>query len=186
MIDYHLALDFSEHKSLVIGILSDTHGSINADIAAFISQCDIALHAGDVMGSGPLKALQPRLGHTLAVKGNNDAHSSWEPHDHAMLDEIPDILELNLPGGKLVMEHSHRFWDHDVNNIHDSLRREHADAQLIVYGHTHIRTIDESQIPAIVNPGAAGKVRVHDGPSCLQLTVSSEKWEIQSHLFENT
>lgn len=183
MINYHLALDFSEHEALTIGILSDTHGSINADIAKFISQCDIALHAGDVMGAAPLRALRPKLGHTLAVKGNNDAHISWEPDDHAMLDDIPDMLELNLPGGKLVMEHSHRFWDRDVNKIHHSLRREHPDAQLVVYGHTHIRTIDDSATPMVVNPGAAGEVRVYDGPSCLRLKVSNDAWEIQEYLF---
>ncbi len=183
MIDFTLALDFSEHDSLVIGIVSDTHGLLNADIARFITQCDIALHAGDIMGADSLNALRPRSGRTLAVKGNNDAHSTWSEHDHAQLDEIPDVVELNLPGGTLVMEHSHRFWDRDINNIHRALRRAHPDAQMIVYGHTHIRTIDTSQEPAVVNPGAAGQTRVHDGPSCLQLMVCADKWEIQEHLF---
>jgi len=183
MIDYTLALDFSEHESLTIGIVSDTHGKLNNDIANFISRCDIALHAGDVMGASSLKALQPRLGHTLAVKGNNDAHSTWAENDHAQLDEIPDVVELELPGGKLVMEHSHRFWDRDSSNIHRALRNQHPDAQLVVYGHTHIRTIDDSQQPTVVNPGAAGETRVHDSPSCLQLDVSADKWEIQEHLF---
>lgn len=183
MIDFSLSLDFSEHKTLRIGIVSDTHGSLNSAIADFIRQCDIALHAGDIMGSSSLAALQPRLGHTLAVKGNNDAHSSWNEEDHALLDEIPDLLELNLPGGKLVMEHSHRFWHHDTEKTHQALRKAHADAQLIVYGHTHIRAIDDSQQPALVNPGAAGAVRVHDGPSCLELNVTPERWEISEHLF---
>ncbi len=183
MIDFTLALDFSDHESLVIGILSDTHGSLNADIAEFISQCDIALHAGDIMGSESLNAMKPVLGHTLAVKGNNDAYSTWAEADRAQLDDIPDVVELNLPGGKLVMEHSHRFWNRDTNSIHQALRREHPEAQMVVYGHTHIRTIDDSQIPTVVNPGAAGKTRVHDGPSCLQLNVSADKWEIREYLF---
>jgi putative phosphoesterase len=183
MIDFSLALDFSEHDSLVIGIVSDTHGFLNPDIAHFITRCDIALHAGDIMGADSLNALRPRLGHTLAVKGNNDAHSTWAVCDHAQLDEIPDVVELSLPGGTLVMEHSHRFWDRDVNSIHSALRQAHPDAQMIVYGHTHIRTIDNSQEPTVVNPGAAGQTRVHDCPSCLQLMVSVDKWEIQEHLF---
>jgi len=183
VIDYTLALDLSDHDSLVIGILSDTHNCLNGAIAEFISQCDIALHAGDIMGSGSLNALQPRLGLTLAVKGNNDAHSTWAEADYAQLDDIPDVVELNLPGGKLVMEHSHRFWDRDIKTIHQALRREHPEAQMVVYGHTHIRTIDNSELPTVVNPGAAGETRVHDGPSCLQLDVSTDKWEIQEHLF---
>lgn len=183
MIDFSLALDFSDHESLIIGILSDTHGTLNANVADFIQQCDIALHAGDIMGAEPLNGLQPKLGCTLAVKGNNDAHITWGESDHAMLDELPDMLELNLPGGKLVMEHSHRFWDRDIDNIHRALRREYPDAQMVVYGHTHIRTIDNSLEPVIVNPGVAGMVRTHNGPSCLQLNVSADKWEILEHLF---
>jgi len=183
MIDFTLALDLSDHQSLVIGILSDTHGVLNGDIAELITHCDIALHAGDIMGADSLNSLQPRLGTTLAVKGNNDAPSTWAEVDHAQLREIPDVVELTLPGGILVMEHSHRFWDHDVKNIHQALRDAHPDAQLIVYGHTHIRTIDESREPTIVNPGAAGETRVHDGPSCLKLKVSTDKWEIQEYLF---
>lgn len=183
MIDYKLAFDFSQHESLRIGILSDTHGHLNADIAQFIRQCDIALHAGDIMGASSLNGLQPKLGHTFAVKGNNDAPSTWAPEDHATLAEIPDLVELNLPGGILVMEHSHRIWDPDVSNIHQSLRREHPQAQLVVYGHTHKRTIDDSAQPMLANPGAAGLTRIHDGPSCLELMVNAERWEIQERLF---
>ncbi len=185
MIDFTMALDYSEHDSLVIGIVSDTHGILNAEIAKFITQCDIALHAGDIMGAESLNALKPKFGsgHTLAVKGNNDALTTWEEPDYAQLNEIPDVLELRLPGGTLVMEHSHRFWDRDVGKIHASLRSAYPDAQMIVYGHTHIRTVDDRQIPMIVNPGAAGLTRVQDGPSCMQLNVSEEKWEIQEHLF---
>lgn len=183
MIDYALELDLSEHDSLTIGILSDTHGSLNPDIEAFIAQCDIALHAGDIMGAASLTALKPKMGHTFAVKGNNDAYSTWEAEDHALLDEIPDQITLNLPGGVLVMEHAHRVWDHEVKNIHRALRRDHPDVQLIVYGHTHVLTIDDQAEPAVVNPGAAGKVRLHAGPSCLELTVNADKWEIREHVF---
>ena len=183
MIDHKLSLDFSDHESLKIGIISDTHGKLDAGIAQFIKQCDIALHAGDIMGAAPLNDLQPKLGHTIAVKGNNDAPSTWAPDEHDMLDDIPDMVELNLPGGILVMEHSHRMWDRDVEKIHQNLRTEHPDAQLIIYGHTHIRTIDDSAQPMIANPGAAGETRVHDGPSCLELTISADKWELQERFF---
>ena len=183
MINYSLALDFSEHESLLIGILSDTHGTLNQSVAEVIRDCDIALHAGDIMGADSLLAMQPRLGQTYAVKGNNDAHITWAPEHHAMLDDIPDLLELNLPGGKLVMEHSHRFWDPDFANVRHSLRQAPPDASLIVYGHTHKRCVDKSQNPVVVNPGAAGAVRVHDGPSCLVLSVSEQRWELSEHLF---
>lgn len=183
MIDYKLALDFSEHKSLSIGILSDTHGKLHPEIAALIKQCDIALHAGDIMGGNCLREMQPKLGKTYAVKGNNDAPSTWEKADYDLLHDIPDQIELNLPGGTLVMEHSHRFWDKDIQVIHHSLRQEYPDVQLVVYGHTHIITVDDSTLPMLVNPGAAGEVRNHNGPSCIKLDVNADKWALQSYQF---
>ena len=183
MIDYTLALDFSEHDSLTIGILSDTHGELHPEISALIKQCDIALHAGDIMGGNCIRGLQPKLGKVYAVKGNNDAASTWKEEDYDLLDTIPDQVELNLPGGTLMMEHSHRFWDKDGKLIHSALGQEYADAQLVVYGHTHIITVDDSQMPMLVNPGAAGEVRNHKGPSCLKLEVSADKWEIQAYQF---
>lgn len=183
MIDYSLSLDLSDHDPLVIGIVSDTHGTLNPSVAEAIRGCDIALHAGDIMGAGSLLALEPRLGLRYAVRGNNDVPMTWAIEDRAMLEEIPDLLELVLPGGSLVMEHSHRFWAPDRDEIHHALRREHPDANLIVYGHTHLRCIDHSQHPVVVNPGAAGRIRVHDGPSCLVLKASEERWQLSEQVY---
>lgn len=183
MINYKLALDLSQHDTLTLGILSDTHGYLHPKIANMITHCDIALHAGDVMGAESLLQLQPKMGKSFAVKGNNDAHSTWAQEHHEMLDDIPDLLELTLPGGILVMEHSHRLWHTDTEVIHRRLRDEHADARLIVYGHTHVRTIDNSHQPPVINPGAAGKVRVHGGASCVKLSVNEQAWSLQEYVF---
>ena len=37
-------------SQLRIGIVSDTHGHLDPRIAALIEDCDIAVHAGDIMG----------------------------------------------------------------------------------------------------------------------------------------
>ncbi len=183
MFDYELALDFSEYQSLDIGVVSDTHGHLNCDIERFIGQCDIALHAGDIMGATSLDALKPKLNHVIAVKGNNDAPSTWAPQDQHILVDIPDRVELKLPGGILTMEHSHRMWDRDIHIIHRALREEYPDVQLVIYGHTHICTVDDSTTPVVANPGAAGRTRVHDGPSCLMLHVNAHSWEIETVRF---
>ena len=180
---YSIELDFSEHESLTIGILSDTHGVLNPDVADFIKGCDIALHAGDMMGAHTLLGLAPKLGHVIAVKGNNDIPETWQAEDHTQLTEIPDEVKLNLPGGTLIMEHAHRVWNKEISNMHIALREDHPEADLIVYGHTHIRTVDDSAEPMVLNPGAAGEVRVHAGPSCVELTVNADKWEIKEHVF---
>ncbi len=135
------------------------------------------------MGAKPLSQLQPQLGRVHAVRGNNDFPAVWPSDETHVLEEIPEVLYLNLPGGSLVMEHSHRVWDKDYTKIHQLLREDYPEADLIIYGHTHIRHIDDTAHPWVANPGAAGRVRVHDAPSCLELTVSSDAWTIKEHLF---
>ena len=175
--------DFTSERNLRIGILSDTHGELNSQIAELITQCDIALHAGDIMGFTPLSQLKPKLGHVFSVKGNNDFTATWAAEHHQILEQIPDQTTLHLTGGELVIEHSHRVYDENWKNIHAALRRDHAHAKLVVYGHTHIRTVDQTALPWLLNPGAAGRVRTHDGPSCIVLTVKNEDWIIEEHVF---
>ena len=90
--------------------------------------------------------------------------------------------ELTLPGGLLVVEHGHRLGGMPS---HDDFRWDHAEARLVVYGHTHIRVIDKKEEPWVVNPGASGKERTHGGPSCLVLHASETEWRIDTIVFAN-
>ncbi len=175
--------DFRGHSPLTIGIVSDTHGELNHEIANTISRCDIALHAGDIMHVKPLNELKSKLGKVFAVKGNNDVTGIWPKAHAAILSSIPDQVTIDLPSGKLVMEHAHRVWHHDTSVMHHSLRTDHADAKLVVYGHTHIRSVDQMSTLWILNPGAAGRTRVYDGPSCITLRINQDEWTIEEHLF---
>ncbi len=69
---------------------------------------------------------------------------------------VADLL-TDLPGGKITIEHGHTHGAHQP--CHDSLRKAHADAKVIIYGHTHKQVIDKSNNPWVVNPGAAGNTR---------------------------
>ena len=101
-----------------IGILSDTHGSVHPQIAELMNKCDFALHAGDIVDIKVLQKLNPKQS-VVAVKGNNDAH----------LTSLEDIEVLELPGGKIVVEHGHKH-GHE-KPCHDSLRRAYPDAKAI-------------------------------------------------------
>ena len=158
-----------EVKSVVI--LSDTHSFIHPDIISLASRCDVVVHAGDVGSEEVLKQLKP-LEKTIAVAGNNDDH----------LANLDTIAELELPGGKLVVEHGHRHGHYHIP--HQSLRQAHKKAKLVVYGHTHQQVCDLSDEPWIVNPGAAGRTRTNGGASCLLLTASNQTdWQIKPFRF---
>ena len=57
--------------ALRIGIISDTHGSLNPRAYAALADCDHIIHAGDICGPAILRELET-LAPVTAVLGNND------------------------------------------------------------------------------------------------------------------
>ena len=161
---------------VTIAVISDTHAHLDPRIIEIISECDIAIHAGDICGADILEKMKPKRGEVIAVTGNND------PYCHISNKKLPEVMSVDLPGGKITIEHGHVHGAHKP--CHDSLRATHSDAKVIIYGHTHKQVIDKSGAPWVVNPGAAGKTRTHGGPSCLVITCSDvEEWDIKKHRF---
>ena len=162
-----------------VAILSDTHGKLDARVRDVVNSCDHIIHAGDIMGASVLSKLQPRIG-LHAVAGNNDVAAVWDAAEADVVNALPKLLKLELPGGLVIVEHGHRLGNYPD---HDQLRWDHAEARLVVYGHTHKRVIDKSAEPWVVNPGAAGETRTHGGPSCLLLRASDKEWVIEEKVF---
>ena len=167
---------------ITVAIISDTHANLDPRIAEVISQADIAVHAGDIGNAGVLSSMQPKTGRVIAVAGNNDHSILWSAEESEVLDSIPEIAELELPGGSIAIEHGHR---HGFNPDHQSLRKAHPNVKLVIYGHTHQQVIDDSSTPWVVNPGAAGATRTNGGPSYLLLTASEQDWKIESIRFDD-
>ncbi len=166
-----------------VAIVSDTHGQLDPRIAEIIKQSEIAIHAGDIGDASILEAMKPGSGQVFAVSGNNDHPVLWPASQSASLLAIPEIVDLELPGGRVSIEHGDR---HDtIKPDHQSLRDAHPDSRLIIYGHTHKMVVDKQTIPWVANPGAAGNIRTRGGPSCLLLTASETDWEIESIRFED-
>ncbi len=163
-----------------VALLSDTHGHLDPGVAEQVAACDYAVHAGDICGAWVLEGLRPRSGHVVAVAGNNDRPGLW-PGGDAAVRTLPRIAALDLPGGRLVVEHGERHGMHQPD--HGALRRTHPGARLIVYGHTHRLCVDAAAGPRVVNPGAAGRTRTHGGPSCLILTTRTCDWRLEALRF---
>ncbi len=163
-------------ESCRIGIVSDTHGSIDPRIAESVVDCDKVLHAGDIMSASVLNQIRPENGELYSVLGNNDVMRTWPEDAHAVLAGIPETVCLDLPGGRLCMIHGHQIWG--KADRHAALRSLFPDARAIVYGHSHLRTYCDEKTPWLLNPGAAGKVRNHGGPSCMILRASAQTWDL--------
>ena len=136
--------------ALRIAIVSDTHAYLDARIEQLIAECDYAIHAGDVMDARILARMRPRQ-QLFAVAGNNDEQGVWCGKEERFTRRLPDIVELELPSGRICVEHGHRFGFAQPD--HEGLRAAHPEARLVIYGHTHKQLIDQSRDPWIANPG---------------------------------
>jgi putative phosphoesterase len=163
-------------------IVSDTHGAVCPDVLAVADSCDIAVHAGDIGSSRVLDQLHSSTGKVHAVRGNNDVPGLWAGHELDVLKDVPRVAELELPGGRLAVEHGHVHGH--MTPDHGKLRAAHPGARVIVYGHTHLQALDRVENPWVVNPGAAGRIRNHGGPSCLVLTAGPDFWNIETFKFK--
>lgn len=164
--------------SVRVAIISDTHGYIDPKVIEVIKTCTHVVHAGDICGAHVLAQLKQLVPNITAVAGNNDASGLWPIEETHVVNALPKIAHLQLPGGELVVEHGHRHGHQQPD--HASLRHTHADVKVIVYGHTHKILVDKDATPWIINPGAAGQTRTRGGASCLVLTASADKeWDVE-------
>ncbi|HET9142124.1 metallophosphoesterase family protein [Actinophytocola sp.] len=130
-----------------IVVLSDTHAprrwkECPPRVAHHLRRADLILHGGDVCTAGVLDELA-RYAPVHAVLGNNDGPdvAAWG---------APETLELDLAGLRVGM-------------IHDSgpaagrtarMRRRFPDAELVVFGHSHIPLDQTGDGLRIFNPGS--------------------------------
>lgn len=139
---------------MLIGLISDTHGLLRADVHTAFAGVDIILHAGDVGGEEILDELS-LIAPVRAVYGNTD------PGDHPGL---VHALDLTLDGVRIHVSHGHELGRTDSPQA----RAAAYDADLVVYGHTHRQRIDQVGTQLVVNPGAAGACR-YDLPPTVAL-----------------
>ncbi len=171
-------------QQISIAVVSDTHGAVDPRIVNKVAECTLAVHGGDIGSASVLSVLAPKSGLVMAVRGNNDTESKWDPSESDLLATLPVIQHIELPGGVLTVEHGDRV--RDSRRYHEELRARHRASKLIVYGHTHRKVIDQDQDPWVINPGAAGRVRTQGGPSLLIVDIHHDDWTIRSHRFERT
>ena len=156
-------------------LLSDTHGALDARIAARARESDLVVHAGDVGSADVLATLRRLCPRVIAVRGNNDVASKWPPAQHAALAELVEQAQIDLPAGCLVAIHGDRF---PAAQRHLRLRQAFPSARAIVYGHSHRLCVDHGERPWVLNPGAAGRARTFGGPSCLELAATTRQWRV--------
>ena len=154
----------SEPDVHVIGLISDTHGQLRADVHPAFAGVELILHAGDVGGAEILRELE-LIAPTRAVYGNTDP-----PGDP----ELVDRIDMEVGGVRIHVSHGH-----EVGSPTPAKLLERYDADVIVYGHTHKQLVAEVEGRWVVNPGAAGPRRFDLQPSVARLKIESRVVSIE-------
>lgn len=121
-----------------IGLLSDTHGLLRPEALSALAGVDALIHAGDVGDPAILDALAA-IAPVHAVRGNIDTHGPCAA--------LPAHLTLELGGLRVLVTHV----EADAGTA--------PDANVIVFGHSHMPKLVQRDGRHWVNPGAAGKRR---------------------------
>ncbi len=135
-----------------IGLLSDTHGLLRPEALTALAGVDALIHAGDVGDPAILDALAA-IAPLHAVRGNIDTHGPCA--------DLPTHLRLELGGLRVLVTHV----EADAGST--------PDADVIVFGHSHMPKLVLRDGRHWVNPGAAGKRR-------FQLPISVAVMEIRT------
>lgn len=144
-----------------IGLISDTHmphrrRALPAAVFDLLSGVDVVLHGGDVGELWVLEQLS-RIAPVFAVFGNDEPEETRKT--------LPHMIPFNAGGRHMLLVHGHaldtefefrlraetdwapklRFWS--------SYGRDHG-ADIVIYGHTHIPGVIETEGVTLINPGA--------------------------------
>ncbi|WP_327107646.1 metallophosphoesterase family protein [Nonomuraea glycinis] len=124
--------------------LSDTHAprywkSCPPRVAEQLRGADVILHAGDVCVASVLGELA-EYAPVQVVKGNNDGPDVV----------APETLELTLDGLRVAMIHD----SGQAKGRPARMRRRFPEADLVVFGHSHIPLDESAEGLRIFNPGS--------------------------------
>jgi putative phosphoesterase len=149
-----------------IGILSDTHKKVGYSqqiVDHLLAEgAEFLIHAGDIVETECLQQLKSSGKKYVAVYGNNDAHLAMV-HNKFNLVQEPDYFKL--AGTKFKLMHLPFYMS--------------ADAEVVIFGHTHTFECDFKNGTLFLNPGESC-ARKKPVSECAMLEIQDE-WFYVTH-----
>jgi uncharacterized protein len=139
--------------SILIGVISDTHGLLRPEAIAALSGADHIIHAGDV-GSAEILEKLAAIAPVTAVRGNIDKGARSR--------KLPETAVLELGGISI-------YALHDLAQL--DLKPKAAGFAAVISGHTHVPKQETQDGVLYFNPGSAGPRRFKLPVSIGKLTV---------------
>jgi len=146
---------------VIIGVISDTHGNVDAfeTSLAFFEDADMIVHAGDVLYHPPRLGCMggydiPRFAQVLTdlripiviAEGNCDAQVSEELLSVPVQSPYAHVL---AEGIGILVTHGHT---HSTEGLVDLGRKYRV--RYVVCGHTHVPLLEDHGDVVIMNPGS--------------------------------
>ncbi len=131
---------------VVVGVLSDTHGTLPPEAFRALADLDpqLIVHAGDICADDILPRLE-MLAPTVAVLGNNDYAGEYGP-------KVTGRVLFEVCGV-------------DFTVTHIPSRLGALTSRIAVCGHTHVPKVEQRGMTTVVNPGSTTRPRNADGPT---------------------
>jgi putative phosphoesterase len=156
--------------SLVVGVLSDTHGQLYPEVREMLAGVGHIIHAGDIGSPGVLAGLKA-LAPVTAVRGNCDLE--------AWAQSLPVEAEVELGGISILVGHV-------AGRLRERLAREQSETaafhsagksdrprfRVVVTGHTHRVENEERDGVLHLNPGSAGPERFGHPRTLARLSIT--------------
>ena len=150
--------------ALRVGLVSDTHGLADPQLAALLSGCALVLHAGDVVGEPVLAALRA-VAPVTAVRGNCDEGTALERLPATALVPLGLLTALvvhdlgprerPVPPARAILARS----PSPAPRRGAAEIRRPACPEIVVHGHSHRPGGAVIDGRLFVNPGSAGPRR---------------------------
>ncbi len=150
---------------MIIGILSDTHGSVPGALFDAFAGVDCILHAGDIGDKMVLADLET-IAPTVPVRGNIDE-----------FDIADAIVHITRGGKRITIVHNAGDIIHPARDLYTRVLTEPCD--ILISGHYHGWWVKNIQMPdgspvLWLSPGAAGNSGHHQLRTAMRLTIRDE------------
>jgi uncharacterized protein len=163
-----------------IGLVSDTHGFFDPQLAEALAGSDVILHAGDV-GSGEVLEQLRQIAPVHAVRGNVDlVEAEWPLSLTLSLGGVAVHVVHILPAPQSDLE----AWGSPARRSADlpaaaqRLRRAFDPSiEVVVFGHSHSPCLVPLEGVLFVNPGSSGRKRFTLPRTCALLETSGDRLE---------
>ncbi len=147
--------------SILIGVISDTHGLLRPEAVEALRGSQHIIHAGDV-GAAEILAQLAAIAPVTAIRGNVD-QAAWARR-------LPETEVVELAGVSIYVLH-------DLAQL--DLKPEAAGFRIVISGHSHVAKQETRGGVLYFNPGSAGPRRFRLPVSVGRVTISGENVEAE-------